>query len=79
MGRGGRRPGAGRKPKNPEEKLKRADKPIALEEQVANLLHSKTSSTTASITTKKLAHELAYVKQELEFIKKIILASIEGK
>jgi hypothetical protein len=79
MPRGGARPGAGRKPNGyiVKEKAYPKDKPLppTLESQVAQVLRSGGTSE----DVRRLAHKVAYVEQELEFIKKIILAEVGGK
>lgn len=75
-GHGGSRPGAGRKKKTLEQKLVGAV-PAGLEKAVAQILENDTSIEFTEI--KKLAHRVAYMEQELEFLKKILLAENKGK
>ena len=77
--RGGARPGAGRKKKSVTQRIAEAKSPIPLEDSVARLLGDAAKYREQPPTVKQLAHKVAYMEQELEFIKKIILASIEGK
>lgn len=74
-GHGGRRAGSGRKRKYPLDQ----PPPIALEESVIKLLDNIKVAKEQPTTVKQLAHKVAYMEQELEFIKKIILASLEEK
>jgi len=74
MPSGGRRPGAGRKKKGIAQTVAE-NNPPTLEKRVSELLAGGGTPT----DIKKLAHKVAYMEQELEFIKKIILASIEEK
>lgn len=73
-GHGGRRPGAGRKRKNSIKKPS-----IPLEKSVAQLMSNVTAYNEQPTNVKQLAHKVAYMEQELEFVKKIILASLEEK
>jgi len=74
-GHGGRRPGAGRKRKYPLDQ----PPPIAREDSVKQLLDNAKGTHVQPTTVKRLAHKVAYMEQELEFIKKIILASLEER
>ena len=95
LGHGGKRSGAGRKPKAYWDKVKSLEcknsagdvvessiksiipkQPPSLEKMVASVLNG--TSDDKSIDVKRLAHKVAYVEQEVEFIKKIILAEIEA-
>jgi len=80
-GHGGRRPGAGRKKKTALEKLNQSvEQPSpSLEETLQRLMTAQASEHVTPEEFKKLAHEVAYMRQELEFIKKIILVSAGGK
>lgn len=72
---GGRSPGAGRKKKAVDTTVAKDTTPLTLEERISQILIKGEKPS----DIKRLAHRLAYVEQELEFIKKIILASIEDK
>lgn len=73
---GGSRPGAGRKKKTLEQKLA-GSVPAGLEKAFAQILDNGTTGELTDV--KKLAHKVAYMEQELEFIKKILLAENKGK
>ena len=84
-GHGGKRPGAGRKKKviqetpAPQIEVPSASESQSLEEMLNRLIKSQTGEQVTQDEFKKLAHEVLYMRQELEFIKKIILVSAGGK
>jgi uncharacterized coiled-coil DUF342 family protein len=84
-GHGGKRPGAGRKKKmlsensKPPADIQGKNENSSLEETLNRLMTAQTNNHITSEEFKKLAHEVAYMRQELEFIKKIILVSAGGK
>ena len=75
-GHGGSRPGAGRKKKTLEQRLV-GSVPTGLEKSVAQILQN--DSSVDFVEVKKLAHKVAYMEQELEFLKKILLATNKGE
>jgi len=94
MARGGARVGAGRKSKAYWDKVRSMQHqsgviaetqtaqpdsvpkhPPSLERMVAQALGGNGAN---AVDVKRLAHKVAYMEQEVEFIKKIILAEIEA-
>lgn len=91
MGWGGKRPGAGRPRKGTETKavpVKRTAVSVEqttipaeserLEDSLRALINNKTRNSVSSEEFKQLVHKVAYMEQEVEFIKKIILVSVGG-
>ena len=69
MGRGGRRPGAGRPRKNQEANS------VKFKKDVESILLNQDSNE----TVKKMAHRMVFIEHELEFLKKIISAETKKR
>ena len=84
-GHGGKRAGAGRKKKEsqvtpvPKENEVSPEKPSSLEDMLTRLMSENAKERINPEEFKQLVHEVAYMRQELEFIKKIILVSAGGQ
>jgi len=72
MGRGGRRPGAGRPRKNQEANSVKETK---FKKDVQSILLSEDCNE----TVKKMAHKMVFIEHELEFLKKIISAETKKR
>jgi hypothetical protein len=84
-GHGGKRPGAGRKKKElqvtppPNGNTTSTAKASSLEEMLNRIVKENANERIKPEEFKQLVHEVAYMRQELEFIKKIILVSVGGQ
>jgi len=84
-GHGGKRAGAGRKKKEfqvtpvSKENEVSPEKPSSLEDMLTRLMSENAKERIKPEEFKQLVHEVAYMRQELEFIKKIILVSAGGQ
>ena len=84
-GHGGKRPGAGRKKKvlqtaaPSDGTTTNTEKASSLEEMLNRMVKENANERIKPEEFKQLVHEVSYMRQELEFIKKIILVSVGGQ